>query len=188
MTADPQTPQRQSKQSSNQFQQPQPQPQPQPQQQQIDYKTTREELERELNNQLSLFVYLSSNAPSNSSNGGDSKELAEKLTDVGVAFRALGKHRSELRYMQKALEMRKRLYDGDQMDIAESLLNLGVAYANNGEPRYELRYKLEALRMFKRLNNDEDHLSVADALYQVGLAYRYACWNKKLSRICFFLR
>lgn len=138
---------------------------------QSDYRTTRGELERELNTQLSLFVYMSSNA------GSDSKELAEKLTDVGHAFRSLGKHRSELRYMQKALEMRKRLYDGDQMDIAESLLNLGIAYANNGEPKYELRYKLEALRMFKRLKDDEDHLSLADALYQVALAYRYVLFG-----------
>lgn len=133
---------------------------------QIEYRTSREELERDLNAQLSQFVYMSSN-------GGDSKELAEKLTDVGLAFRALAKHRSELRYMQKALEMRKRILDGDQMEIADSLLNLGIAYAHNGEPKYELRYKLEALRMYKRLKDDEDHVSVAEALYQVGLAYRY---------------
>lgn len=133
---------------------------------QIEYRTSREELERDLNAQLSQFVYMSSN-------GGDSKELAEKLTDVGLAFRALAKHRSELRYMQKALEMRKRILDGDQMEIADSLLNLGIAYAHNGEPKYELRYKLEALRMYKRLKDDEDHVSLAEALYQVGLAYRY---------------
>lgn len=173
MTAEPQLQQPQQ-QPAQQQKQPAQQQQPQ-----SDYKKQREELERDLNNQLSMFVYLSSNGgtPNTASGSGDTKELAEKLTDVGNAFRALGKHKSELRYMQKALEMRKRLYDGDQWEIAESLLNLGIAYANCGEHKYALRYKLEALRMFKRLNNDEDHLSLADALYQVGLSYRYISYN-----------
>ena len=97
-------------------------------------------------------------------------DIAESLTEVGYACKALGKYEESLDYGRRALAIREALFEGNHPDVARSLNNVGLAYGELGKHREALDYIKRALLMKEALFG-ENHLDVAKSLTNVGWVY-----------------
>ncbi len=102
----------------------------------------------------------------------DQLGLARSLSNVGLAYAALGDVQKALEYQEQALEMFKELYGGKvHSDLASSLNNVGSAYAELGNARKGLEYQEQVLEMFKELYGVQADSTLGVPLMNVGTAY-----------------
>jgi hypothetical protein len=108
-----------------------------------------------------------------------SVENASILSELGSLFYKLGDSYNELKYIQKALMMKRKLFgfEGDHIEISNELINLGNAYSHNGEFKYELNYKIEGMKMLRRLyekngSGIDNQIVLTKYYHDLAIAYR----------------
>jgi CHAT domain-containing protein/Tfp pilus assembly protein PilF len=100
----------------------------------------------------------------------DSAWEATCLHDLGVVNEAAGEPGKAVALLQKALDMRRRLYGEENAEVARTRTRLGVAYNALGDEKRALAEHQQALATRRKLLGDQ-HRDVAESLGYVGLAY-----------------
>ena len=79
----------------------------------------------------------------------------------------MGNREKALEYLEKALDIQKRLLGDDHPDTAVSLNNIGMLYQEMGNREKALEYLEKALDIWKRLLGD-DHPDTIDSVMSLG--------------------
>jgi CHAT domain-containing protein/Tfp pilus assembly protein PilF len=100
---------------------------------------------------------------------------AWRLNQQAIGLWRQGRAREALGLLEKALELRRKLYPESKYprghaDLAESLNNMGVVLTTLGQPAKGLPYFEQALQMRQRLRPKQDSPAVASNLSNVGSA------------------
>ncbi|MCG3114043.1 MAG: tetratricopeptide repeat protein, partial [Candidatus Manganitrophus sp. SB1] len=95
---------------------------------------------------------------------------AHLLADLGFTSSALGDHKRQLEYSEKALAIRRDLFGEQHPDIATSLNSIGNAYGALGDHKRQLEYFEKALAIRRDLFG-EQHPGIASSLNSIGNAY-----------------
>jgi len=103
--------------------------------------------------------------------GPDHVEVARTLTNLGAAWRGLGKPEKARDVYERALRIFEREYGPDHVDVAITLTNLGAAWRGLGKPDTARGLHERALRIFER-EYGPDHVEVARTLTNLGAAWR----------------
>eukprot|EP01025_Chloroclados_australasicus_P026600 TRINITY_DN2642_c0_g1_i5.p1 TRINITY_DN2642_c0_g1~~TRINITY_DN2642_c0_g1_i5.p1 ORF type:complete len:941 (-),score=36.38 TRINITY_DN2642_c0_g1_i5:33-2510(-) len=98
-------------------------------------------------------------------------DVADSLTDVGIAYETLGQLQQALQYYEDALNMRKQLLQYQHIDIAKSLNQLGQAHRILGNLDSAQKNYYESLKIKQEVYNNQDHASIALGLNNVGVVY-----------------
>jgi tetratricopeptide (TPR) repeat protein len=90
--------------------------------------------------------------------------------DLGFVFSSLGEKGKALECVERALEIRQKVYGEEHPDTARSLNNVGVSYSDLGEHRKALAYAERALGICQKIFR-EGHSETARSLNTVGSSY-----------------
>ena len=101
--------------------------------------------------------------------GPDHVEVAGTLTNLGAAWRDLGKPEKARDLFERALPIFERAYGPDHVRVAVTLDGLGDAWRNLGKPEKARDRCERALRILERAYGP-DHVLVAGTLTNLGLA------------------
>lgn len=96
--------------------------------------------------------------------------LAQAYNNVGTTSGALGDHRTELEYQQKALKIREKVLPAGHPDLATSYNNVGSAYGSLGDHRTALEYQQKTLKLWEKTLT-ADHPDLAMSYNNVGTTY-----------------
>lgn len=99
--------------------------------------------------------------------GYDSLRLGQAYNNLGLEFGNAGEYDSSLRYLEKALEVKRRI-GSSNIDISATLNNLGMMYDGLENPDSALMYYREALLLRKKENNQS---LLAQSMNNVGYGY-----------------
>ena len=103
--------------------------------------------------------------------GPDHVEVAGTLTNLGAAWRDLGKPEKARDLFERALRILERAYGPDHVEVARTLDNLGAAWSDLGKPEKARDLFERALPIFERAYGP-DHVRVAVTLDGLGDAWR----------------
>jgi tetratricopeptide (TPR) repeat protein/predicted MPP superfamily phosphohydrolase len=106
---------------------------------------------------------------------------ANVLNDLGSTYGYLGNNLEALGYLERALEIRRKLFGEEHLHTAESLNNVGNIYSELGRNRDALRYHDRALEIRRKLFGEE-HPHTAQSLNSIGAIYRELGNNQKALR------
>ena len=98
--------------------------------------------------------------------------------EIGITLISLGKYRSAIDYLGKALAIYKDIYRKNHPSIANTSNNLGSAWRNLSEYKKAIEYHENALAIYKKVYG-EDHPDVAGILNNLGIAWGYLGEYKK---------
>ena len=115
-------------------------------------------------------------------NDSDDINVAQSLSNLGVAYELIFEEKKAIDYKLQGLEMKKRLLLPDQysQDIIDSLNSICLTFIRLGEYKKALEYKLQALEANKKiLKNDTNVLS--DCLTDIANLYERMGDEKKAS-------
>ena len=73
--------------------------------------------------------------------GKNHADLAQALSNVGVAYGSLDSYTEARKHLEQALKMQQALHKGkNHDDVAKALHDMGVAYLNLGADQQNLKY------------------------------------------------
>jgi tetratricopeptide (TPR) repeat protein len=96
-------------------------------------------------------------------------ELYTKL--ARYYLHTMNNFKKRFKYEERALKIRRSLYNDNHPAIAESLVSMGFAYMHLGEMEKALTYHQQALEM-KQAIYKSNHPSTADSLYYIANFYK----------------
>ena len=96
--------------------------------------------------------------------------LAHLQSDLGTLNSAQGRYTDALKYAEKALAIRQRLFGEEHRDTATSLNNVGVSHGEQGNHAKALEYVEKALAIRQRVLGEE-HRDTATSWNNVGYTY-----------------
>jgi len=102
--------------------------------------------------------------------GEQHPNVATSLSDLGIAWKALGDARKAIQYQEQALAIYKKVHGDQHPDVATSLNNLGKAWNALGDAQKAIQYQKLALAIYKKVHG-EQHPDVAAALNNLGRAW-----------------
>ena len=97
--------------------------------------------------------------------GSNHPDTAFSLNNVCLVYSALGRWEQGLEYCQRALEVRRAVFEGNHPDVAQSLHNMGCAYFDLAMFDAALLYHTQALTM-RRALFDANHPDVVESLLE----------------------
>jgi len=97
---------------------------------------------------------------------GDRRGEGNRLSNLGIAYRALGETRRAIEYYEQALAIAREI--GDRRGEGTDLRGLGIAYANLGEVRRAIEYHEQALAIDRKIG---DRLREGADLGNLGADY-----------------
>ena len=80
----------------------------------------------------------------------DTDRLATVYNNLGYAYKNLGNHSTALEYMEKALEIRKKILRPDDPQLATYHNNVGAIYRSLGNHKKALEHQRKALEIFEK--------------------------------------
>lgn len=98
-------------------------------------------------------------------------DIADILSNLGVAYRHLGNLQSAKKHHERALRMRRSIYgDSPNRDVAASLTNLANTYDSLDDYHQAIKYHKESLEISNKIPNCP-RLDIAISLTGIGNAY-----------------
>ncbi|MDD5223092.1 MAG: tetratricopeptide repeat protein [bacterium] len=97
--------------------------------------------------------------------------LAEEANNIGGYFSNYGRIDEAIFFLERALEIRKKLSGEKHPDVATSYNNLGMAYKTKGDLGKAISYYVKALDTAKDLFG-EKHLFIATSYNNLGCVYQ----------------
>ncbi len=94
---------------------------------------------------------------------------AEMFSVLGRAYRRLGEYERARPFFERAINMRRNLFDGDQPDLVASLMDLGQLYLDQGAYDQAVERFQKALDMHQRLLG-QDHIETVNTLTRLAEA------------------
>jgi tetratricopeptide (TPR) repeat protein len=97
-------------------------------------------------------------------------EIADSYNKLGLIYKKEGNYSKALKYHQKALAIRERIFGEEYLDTAESYNNIGSIYRNFDNYSKALEYYQKSLSIKEKLLGNE-HLETADSYNNVGIIH-----------------
>ncbi len=75
--------------------------------------------------------------------GEEHTDVADCLNNIGVIYKQIANFDKALNYVQKSLDIRRKMFGPNHRVVNESLRNLGLIYREKGQMDKALQYFLE---------------------------------------------
>ncbi len=102
----------------------------------------------------------------------DSSTKSFVYKGIAEAYQIKQDYKKALEFFEKALDLRKRLFDDQHPLIAQSYNDLGFIYACMGQKYKSIPFYIEAMKRYEKCFGD-NHIDTANIYNNLGEAYRY---------------